>query len=240
MRPFIAQTRMELVMSLRQYESLLVTIFIPAGLLIFLTKVELYGLHQDRLGYVFPGILAIATMAVSMVSLGIATGFERRYGVLKRLAMTPLSRPALVAAKMSAVAVILILQITVLAACAVALGWRPTRVSFLPLIVGLVLGTSAFAGIGLAMAGSLKAELNLAVLNGLFVLMLMTSGALFPLQRLPVMIESIVQFLPLHPVTELLRAGLTGAEMPTGPALVLLVWATVTPLVAAKTFSWEG
>lgn len=239
MRPFIAQTRMELVMSLRQYESLLVTIFIPAGLLIFLTKVELYGLHEDRLGYVFPGVLAIATMAVSMVSLGIATGFERRYGVLKRLMMMPLSRPALVASKMSAVTGILILQITVLAACAAGLGWRPERVSFLPLILGLVLGTSAFAGLGLTLAGSLKAELNLALLNGLFVLMLMTGGAIFPLQRLPSIFEAIVRFLPLHPVTEMLRAGLSGGDVPGGPALVLLAWALATPMFAAKTFSWE-
>ncbi|HVF12471.1 MAG TPA: ABC transporter permease [Actinomycetota bacterium] len=239
MRALIAQTRMELVMSLRQYESLFVTIFIPSSLLIFLTKVELYGLHQDRLSYVFPGVLSIALRAVSMVSLGIATGFERRYGVLKRLAMTPLSKPALVASKMAAVSLILVLQVTVLTAAATALSWRPTGVSLLPLILGLVLGTSAFAGLGLALAGSLKAELNLALLNGLFVVMLMTGGAIFPLERLPFMIEAVVRFLPLHLVTEMLRAGLSGGEFPGGILVVLLVWAIVMPILAAKTFSWE-
>lgn len=239
MRPFLAQTRMELIMTLRQSESLLVTMFIPAGLLIFLAKVPLFDLPDDRVAFLLPGILAIAMMAISMVSLGIATGFERRYGVLKRLALTPLSRPALVASKIAAVSAIEILQLVVLTSMAAFLGWRASGMNGLTLLIGFTLGTLAFGGIGLTLAGSLKAELNLALLNGLFVALMLTGGAVFPIDRLPALMERAVRFLPLHPVADMLRAGSIGERPSISSLLVLLAWAVTAPLLAMKTFLWE-
>ncbi len=240
MRAFVAQTKMELLMSLRQSESLLVTMVIPAVILIFLTQVEIVQLPgSSRIHFLFPGTVAVATMAVSMVSLGIATGFERRHGVLKRLALTPLGRRGLIAAKVSATLILVMIQAILLTLTATALGWRPSDPRASALALGLTLGTTAFAGIGLFLAGTLRAELNLATSNAIFVFMVMAGGAIFPLDRLPSALEGLVRILPLHALSQLLRAGLAGTGLPTTAVLLLAGWATVFPTLAAATFSWD-
>jgi len=91
MRPFLAQLTAEVQMTLKRGETLLLTLGIPLILLIFFSQIKITsseGAHPVDL--VTPGIIALAVMSTSMVSLGIATGFERSYGVLKRLGTTPL------------------------------------------------------------------------------------------------------------------------------------------------------
>ncbi len=158
-----AQTRLELAMTLRRGESLLVTLAIPIGILVFFGKVDaLTTIKGDPVDFLVPGVLALAVMASAMVSLGIATGFERRYGVLKRLGSTPLSRGGLLAAKTLNVLAIEVLQAVAIVLTGVALGWHVDG-SIVPAIGLLLLGTVAFAGIGMLMAGTLRAEANLAL-----------------------------------------------------------------------------
>ena len=55
-------------------------------------------------------MLALAVMSTSFTSLAIATGFERRYGVLKRLGASPLPRSGLLAGKVGALLLVEVLQ----------------------------------------------------------------------------------------------------------------------------------
>src|SRR5436189_4781779 len=128
MRAFAAQSRAEIMLTLRRGESVLLAIGIPVGLLVFFSVVDLGFTDnevRDPVNFLAPGILALAVMSTAMVSLGIATGFERQYGVLKRLGTTPLGRPRLMAAKTAAIVAVEIVQIAVLAARALVLGWHP-------------------------------------------------------------------------------------------------------------------
>lgn len=235
-----AQTRVELAMTLRRGESLLVTMVIPLGILVFFAKVDAVTVSSgDPLDFLVPGVLALAVMSSAMVSLGIATGFERRYGVLKRLGSTPLSRRGLLAAKTITVLVMEIIQAVLIVGTGIALGWEPTA-GVLTAVVLLLIGTVAFAGIGMLMAGTLRAEANLALANGLFLVLLFLGGMAYPLDRLPDALEALARLLPAAALAECVRGVLEpGGSVPVGELLVLLVWAVGAPLAAARSFTWE-
>jgi ABC-2 type transport system permease protein len=174
-----------------------------------------------------------------MVSLGIATGFERQYGVLKRLGSTPLGRPALLAAKTSAIILLETLQVAVLIAAAIVLGWHPHGN---PVLAGLaaLLATIGFAGIGLLMAGALRAEVTLAAANGLYVVLLLLGGMVFPLDKLPGPLRTVSRALPAAALSDALHGALTVAGGVPGRAWIVLgAWAVLAPLAATLTFRWE-
>lgn len=233
------QTRTELTLSMRRGESLLVTLAIPLGILIFFARVDALSDISEPVDFLVPGVLALAVMSAAMVSLGINTGYERHYGVLKRLGVTPLSRRGLLTAKTLQVLVVEVVQAVLIVLTGWALGWELTAM-LLPAFVVLLVGTVAFAGIGLALAGTLRAEVNLAVSNGLFLVLLFLGGMAYPLDKLPGAFEAVARILPGAALAETVRGVLdTSAAFPTGEALVLVAWAVVAPVVAVRTFRWE-
>ena len=173
-----------------------------------------------------PGVLALAVMSNAMVSLGIATGYERRYGVLKRLGSTPLSRDGLLAAKTVNVLLVEVVQADVIVLTGIALGWQRDRASSLAIVL-LLIGTVAFAGIGMLLAGTLRAEANLAVANGLFLVLMFLGGIAYPLAKLPDPIEAVARRCPAAALSETVRAGAQRPASGSPPAScrVLLVWA---------------
>ncbi len=243
MSALAAQFRTETTLTLRNKESLLLTMGIPVGLLVFFSLVDVLPLDdvlrpgQDAVDVLAPGVLALAIMSMAMTGLAIATGFERSYGVLKRLGTTPLGRPRLLAAKIGGVVAIEAVQAAVLVPVGIALGWDPS-LSILPLAGAVVLGTTAFAGIGLWMAGTLRAELTLALANGLYLVLLLLGGFLIPLAEFPGALRAVARALPASALTDLVTAGFAGTTAPARAWLVLAGWAVVTPLIAARTFRW--
>jgi ABC-2 type transport system permease protein len=238
-----AQTRAEVTMTLRRGESLLLTLGIPIVLLVFFVAIG----YPDKtvtggistVDFITPGIMALAVMSTGMVSLAIATGFERQYGVLKRLATTPLGRPALLTAKIGAILAVEVLQVAVVWVAGVALGWQP-RGDVGVLALEVVLATAAFAGIGLLMAGTLRAEMTLAAANGLYLLLLLTSGMVVPLAKLPGSVQGIARALPGANLADAFHATLgAGNAVPGRAWLVLLVWSVTAPIAAAFGFRWE-
>lgn len=242
MRAFRAQTGAELRMTARRGDSVLLNLAIPVGLLVFFSLVDVLpepaGIRHP-VQFLSPGLLALAVMSTSMVSLGIATGFERQYGVLKRLGATPLGRSRLLGAKIVSVAVIEVVQAAVLVGVGLALGWDPGGTVGLA-VPAVLLATAAFAGLGLLMAGSLRAEVTLAAANGLYLLLLLLGGMLFPLSKLPAGLRDVAQALPAAALSDALHGALTaGATVPARAWIVLAVWAVAAPVVAARLFSWE-
>ena len=232
-----AQTAMELRLTLRRGESLLLTLVIPLGLLAFFGTVDVVGTSVAEL---VPGILALAVMSTAMTGLAIATGFERQYGVLKRLGATPLPRSGLLLAKTLSVLAVEALQAVLVVALGLALGWRASEGRAVVLALAfVVLGTAAFAGLGLLMAGRLRAEATLAAANGLYLVLLLVSGMVVPLDRLPAPLASVARALPSGALAEGLRSAFAGSGEVVRPALVLAAWAAATLLWTARTFRWE-
>jgi ABC-2 type transport system permease protein len=241
-----AQTAMELRLLLRNGENLLVALGIPVGILLFFSAVPVVDFGQPAVDFLLPGVLAVAVMGSAMVSLGIATGFERSYLVLKRLGATPLRRGELVAAKALAVLGVQAVQVAAVLAVAVALGWpvegpplgsAPAR---WPLaLLGLVTGTAAFAGIGLAMAGRLRATATLALVNAVFLVLLVASGVVFPRESLPDAMTAGTAVLPSTALADVLRAALEEGRLAGGPLGILGAWAVAMCTLAARVFRWE-
>jgi ABC-2 type transport system permease protein len=236
-----AQTRVELLLTLRRGESVLITLIVPVVLLVFFASLNIIPASSGKaVDFLLPGMLALAVMATGMVSLGIATAYERYYGVLKRLGSSPLPRAGLILAKLISVLALELLQVVILVGVAVTLyGWRPAGSPLLALLV-LAIGTATFAALGLAMAGALRAEVTLAGANALYLLFLLIGGGILPLSHLPPGLAAIAQLLPAAALTQALQASMSnGAALP-GPALLtLLIWAVVILLVAVRTFRWE-
>src|SRR5205085_4062258 len=127
MKPFIAQLRAEVAMTMTRGESLLLTVGIPLGLLVFFSLVDVLPTGtKDPVTFLAPGVLAMAVLSTAFTSLAIATGFERSYLVPKRLGTTPLGRPRLIAAKIVGVLVVIAVQVAVITLAALALGWSPS------------------------------------------------------------------------------------------------------------------
>jgi ABC-2 type transport system permease protein len=239
----LAQSGMELRLTARRGENVLVTIVIPVVVLLFFASVSVLPTGAGRpVDFLLPGTLALAVIATSLVNLGIATAYERNYGVLKRLGGSPLTRGVLLAAKMSAVLVIEVAQVVLLVTIAVvALGWAPgPGSSILVFVVSLLLGTVAFAGLGLLLAGALRAEATLALANGLFIAFLLLGGIVLPVSHLPAPLAAIASVLPAAALADAFRVALGTGGGDLGPSLLILAaWGVVTVVLAVRTFRWE-
>jgi ABC-2 type transport system permease protein len=231
-----AQTLMELRLTLRRGESLLLTLAIPLGLLAFFGSVDVVS--GTSVAFLVPGVVALAVMSTAMTGLAIATGFERQYGVLKRLGASPLPRGGLLAAKTLSVLAVEALQVMLLVLLGVLLGWHPGGSALLA-VAFVALGTAAFAGLGLLMAGRLRAEATLAAANGLYLVLLLVSGMVVPLTSLPPWLATVARALPSGALAEGLRAAFGGSGGVARPLLVLAAWAVAAPAAAAATFRWE-
>ncbi len=239
-RATLAQVGMELRLLSRRGENLLVTVVIPLVLLVFFSLVP--ALDRGGVGFLVPGILALAVISTSLVNLGIATAFERSYGVLKRLGGSPLPRSGLVAAKIATVVIVELGQVVlVLGVGAGAFSWTPGPGASLGVCVAaLGLGTLAFAGLGLLMAGTLRAEATLALANGLFLVLLLLGGVVLPVDHLPGILADLARILPAAALSDALRIGLgAAAGDPLGPLALLAAWGVAATLLTARTFRWE-
>ncbi|MEU5719723.1 ABC transporter permease [Streptomyces sp. NPDC020403] len=239
-RMIAAQAALETRMLLRNGEQLLLTVVIPTLLLVLFSSVDIVDTGTDEpVDFLAPGVLALAVMSTAFTGQAIATGFERRYGVLKRLGASPLPRWGLMAAKTLSVLVTEVLQVALLTVIALALGWSPGGSPFAVLLL-LLLGTVAFSGLGLLMAGTLRAEATLAAANLVFLLLLVGGGVVVPLDRFPDAARSVLELLPISALSGGLRDVLQhGAGLPWGDLGILAAWAVLGLGAAARFFRWE-
>lgn len=244
-----AQAGLELRTLARNGEQVLLTLVIPVLLLVVFSAEALISVGPGRrIDFIAPGILALAVLSTSFTSLAIGTGFERRYGVLKRLGSTPLSRTGLIAAKAVSVLAVEFGQVVLIVAVSLLLGWRPVvspaGVTFALLV--LLAGSVAFSGLAMLMAGTLRAEATLAAANLVYLVLLGVGGVIFPLTKFPASVRPALRLLPSGAMSDGLRSVLSydsvlryGTGLPVRDLLVLAAWAIIALALAARTFRWE-
>ncbi len=238
----LAQAGTELRLTARRGENVLVTLILPVVVFVFFASVGVAPAAPGRsVDFLLPGSLALAVIATSLVNLGISTAYERGYGVLKRLGGSPLTRTNLVAAKIGAMLIVEFLQVVLLVAiAALVLDWNAGP-GFSPalLLLALVAGTITFAGLGLLMAGALRAEATLALANALFIAALLLGGILVPVDQLPSPLATVAGVLPAAALADAFRVAL-GSGADAGPPLaVLAAWGGGAVALAVRTFRWE-
>ena len=238
-----SQISMELRLLSRNGEQLLLTLIIPLVLLILGARADkIVDLGPGRpIDIITPGILALAVLSTSFTSLAIATGFERRYGVIKRLGASPLPRWGLLVGKIGAIAIIEIVQLAILSVVGLLLGWEPHGglLTVTQALLLVVLGTAAFGSLGLLIAGIMRAEATLAVANLVYVLLLVGGGLIVPLSRYPEAASHVLQVLPSGALGQGLRDVLAGDGLGSFSVVVLIMWAVTCGLGVSRTFKWE-
>jgi len=242
-RQVAAQTRIETALLLRNGEQILLALVIPLLVLLAgVAAIDRLGLalsHQpvDELA---PGVLGLAVMSTSFTSLAIATAFERRYGVLKRLGASPLSRQGLLLGKVGALLLVELLQALVIGGAALLLGWAPqlTARGVLGALVVVLAGTAAFASLGLFLAGTVRAEATLALANLVYLLLAAGGAVVLPAATYG-SAEGLVRLLPSGALGGGLREAFLAGTFPSGPAVVLLLWAALGTALTVRTFRWE-
>lgn len=241
-RRVLAQARFETRAILSNGEQLLVTLVLPALLLVALARTTLVDLDTggaSRVGAVTPGVLALAVMSTAFTSQAIATAFDRRNGVLRLLATTPLGRGGLLAGKVLGVLAVEAVQVVVLGAVALGLGWQPDPSGVVPALLAVLLGTAAFTALGLLVAGTLRAEAVLAIANLVLVLLAVGGGIVVPAEQLPGPLAGIAAALPSGALGEAMRSALADGVPAVGPLLVLAAWAAGLGALTARLFRWS-
>jgi ABC-2 type transport system permease protein len=241
-RATLAQLGVELRLTARRAENVLVTILVPMAVLLFFASVGVVATAGERaVNFLLPGTLALAVIASGLVNLGIATAYERHYGVLKRLGGSPLTRTNLITAKIGAVLVIEVIQSILLISIAwLVLGWRPGPDGSAALLLAMLgLGTLTFAGLGLLLAGALRAEATLALANGLFLVTMLLGGIVVPLDRLPEPVAALAAWLPGAALAEGFGVALGASGDPLAAVTILGAWGIVAAGLAIRTFRWE-
>jgi ABC-2 type transport system permease protein len=239
----LAQGRIETTMLLRNGEQLLLTLIIPLVLLVLLAGTDLVdvggGSDAERVPTAVAGVLTVAVMSTAFTGLAIATGFERRYGVLRRLAVTPLPRSALLLGKAIAVLAVEAVQVLLVVGVGRLLGWSG-EANWAGVVLIVLAGTAAFAGLGMLMAGVLRAEATLAAANLVYILLLVAGAALVPVSRYPEAVQPVLSVLPSGALGEGLRAVIVDAAgVPWAQVGILMVWAVLGLGLAARFFRWE-
>lgn len=242
-RMVLAQARMEARLLVRNGEQLLIAVVIPVIVLVGMVRgADRLGLDYDHpvVDVVTPGVLALAVMSTAFTSLAIATGFERRYGILKRLGASPLPRSGLLVGKVGALLAVEVLQLAVLSVVGLLLGWDPhlSAVSVVAAVLAVLLGTAAFASLGLLMAGALRAEATLAAANLVYLLLLAAGAVILPASAYGGL-GDVAQWLPSGALGEAMREAFLDATLAWRDLLVLAGWTTLGTIATTRTFSWE-
>ena len=238
LRSVATQVGVETRLTLRRGENLLAMIGLPVAALGFFGTLGVAG--GRSLETLVPSVLALALVASGLVNLAIATGFERGYGVLKRLGGSPLGRDGLIAAKVVVVGAIAILQVVALVALALAIGWRPASdASVLLLGLAVVVGSATFSSLGLLIAGTLRAEATLVLANVLFLVALLLGGVLVPLEDLPAPLATLALASPVGALADAFRAALGGGAGYVASLAIVAAWGLVAAVVTIRAFRWE-
>jgi ABC-2 type transport system permease protein len=233
-RMLFVHARTEALLTLRNSEQILLTLLIPVALLVGLTVVDVFDVPEPRIDSVTPRVFALAVMSSAFTGQAIALGFDRRYGVLKRLAATALPRWLLVGGRATAGLVVVAVQVVVLAVIAAALGWAPQGLLWALLLV--IVGTLSFGALGVLLGGALKAEIVLALANVVWFVLLLAGGIVVPASSMPGALGDVVALLPSGALADGMRTALVDGAAPGWPVFAVLVgWGAAAALLATRT-----
>ena len=240
----IEQGRYETMAMLRNGEQLMLNIIFPVMALIALRFTGLIDEYANSVGVsrmdaAVPGVLALCVISTALSGQGIATGFDRRYGVLRFLATTPLGRNGLIMGKCIAVLVVVAIQFTLVAVLGYGLGWRPDAIAVSRSIITMIMGAGAFTALGLLIAGTVRAEATLAIVNIAWVILAGAGGVVFPLKSFPDWYAGVVAWSPSAALGDALRGNFIQHQWLAEPHWVLIVWTVVIGFVASRKFKWS-
>ncbi len=220
-------------------EQLILSLVLPLAILFTLSLtgiLEVFGYTgSNHTAVALAGVLGVSIASNAFTGQAIATAFERRYGVLRHTATTPLGVSGLVAGKIAAVLAVTVVQYALAFACAAFLGLE-ANISISAVVLSAALGTAAFVGLALLMAGTMRPEAVLAFANLLWAAMAGGGGLLIDHGGTW---GSVVGFLPSGALGSALRSAVVDGRFDWMSLLVLAVWAVIAAGAARRWFSYD-
>jgi ABC-2 type transport system permease protein len=194
--------------------------------------------------YITPGILgyAIAIGATFGAAATLVTWRQKR--ILRRLTLSPVRVPTVIAARVVVAAGIALTQMTIFLVVA-SLPYFGLKLSknwwmAIPLILA---ATLAFMSIGLLAGAKAKSmEAASAIANLITIPMAFLSGSFFPIEAAPGWIQTVAKFLPLRHLTTGMLDVMVRDKSPVSvlPQIgILLGFAVVLSAIAARLFRWD-
>jgi ABC-2 type transport system permease protein len=235
-RMVLVHARTEAMLTLRNSEQVLLTLLIPLALLVGLSLLTVFSVPEPRIDSITPRIFTLAVLSSAFTGQAIALGFDRRYGVLKRLAATALPRWMLVFGRVLAGLAVVVLQLLVLGVVALVLGWSPALGGLSWAVLLVVIGTCCFGALGVLLGGALKAEIVLALANIVWFVLLLAGGIVLPASSMPGAMGDVVTLLPSGALAEGMRMALVDGAVPGWQVFaVLIVWGAGAGMLATRT-----
>lgn len=231
----------------RNPEYVVFTFALPPALLIVVGSTKTWqpipGTHVSSIALFVPSVLAFGVAVAAYGNLATRIAILRSDGVLKRIRTTPL-RPAtyLAAQLMSTLATTLLVAVSTMVLGLAAYGVAPSASGGLLLILGLLIGITCFASLGLALSTVIRnADVASPIVNVTYLPVAIVSGVFDPSMTLPGWLSGIVGLLPVKPLANILEDTYSPVAhpFPAGDLAVLACWAVAGVLVALRWFRWQ-
>lgn len=193
--------------------------------------------------FIAPGLLGWAVAMGATFNAAMPFVTWRTNKLLRRIRLAPIRTEALVASRLLVSVAVALIQMVVFLAVGVTLFDLQLSGSWWMAIPLLLCATLAFMAIGLiAGAVSKTAEAASGIVNVIILPMAFLSGSFIPMDQAPSWLQSISRVLPLGQLNEGLLDTMVRGEGPSSallPMAVLLGFALVFGLIAARLFRWE-
>jgi ABC-2 type transport system permease protein len=243
-RLFTHQVRGEQLLFWRSREAAFFVFVFPLLLFVLVSSVytgRIYG--RPASWALLAGLIGYGCANTTFAGLALLLVGRREQGILKRIRSTPLPPPTYLAAVLASILAVFLLQVVALFLLGKGLKSTPFPSNVLSLLVVLLIGAAAFAGLGLAAASLIRSqEGSSAVLNVILLPMAFLSGSFGPTRKYPEFLRAIGDVLPLKYLIDAIDAiYLHGRDLwsQRGAIAVLAAWGIAGVAVAWRYFRWE-
>jgi ABC-2 type transport system permease protein len=166
----------------------------------------------DYMQFMYPGIIAMTVLMGSIMS-GISIVWDREFGFLKEILVSPLGRSGIILGKATGGAAVAVLQAIIMLVLAPILGVSINVVMVLELILVIAIVSISLSGVGLLVASRMKSQQGFQVVIQLIIMpLIFLAGVFYPVNNVPVWMEVISKANPLTYGVDAIRQIFLGSE----------------------------
>jgi ABC-2 type transport system permease protein len=238
------EVRMQQRLFWRNRESAVFVFVFPPLLFLLLGSVYSDTIDGERaVDVLLVGMLGYGCANTALAGLAISLVIRRESGMLKRIRATPLPPATYLAAVLLSTLVVFLLQMALTIVLGFLLFSADGPGSWPALVLVLLVGVAAFAGMGFGIASLIRSDEGASAVVNLIVLpMAFLSGSFGSTNDYPEVLQKVADVLPLTYLLRLTKGAYLHGEYLTsdlGAVAVLIAWGIGGYLVASRRFGWQ-
>ena len=205
----------------------------------------------NYLQFMYPGIIAM-TVVMGAIMSGISVVWDREFGFLKEILVSPLGRSGIMLGKSIGAATISVIQVTVMLILAPILNISLSILMILQLLLVVFIISVSISGLGLLVAARMKSQQGFQLVTQIIIMpLIFLAGVFFPVNNVPLWMEFISKINPLTYGVDAIRQIFLGSEAAAAlsvsifghtmsvleDVLVVVVFGGILMLIAIWSFS---